>query len=166
MKLFDYYLKALKNYAVIEGRATRAEYWYFLLVNFLLVFVALCGDIYILGVEPRELTDGQRLLVDPTKLRISLGYSLLTLIPHFAVMVRRLHDIDFRGWWIFIYFLPFGLLILFVFFMIPGTKGDNRFGPALTDGFGSSRGATNQRKRTPRRGRDESSDTDIDKLDA
>jgi uncharacterized membrane protein YhaH (DUF805 family) len=57
-------------------------------------------------------------------------YSLATLIPALAVNVRRLHDTDRSGWWLFIQLVPIlGTIVLLVFLATDGTKGDNRFGP-------------------------------------
>jgi uncharacterized membrane protein YhaH (DUF805 family) len=48
--------------------------------------------------------------------------------------VRRLHDIDRSTWWVLLSLIPFlGAVVLLVFFILPGTPGPNRYGPA-TDG--------------------------------
>jgi uncharacterized membrane protein YhaH (DUF805 family) len=101
----QYYLKALQNYAVFSGRATRSEYWYFVLFNLIISFVV--G--FISGL---------------IKLPI-LGsiYSLAVLIPAIAVGVRRMHDIDKSGWYLLI---PIYNLILAC---TEGTPGENQFGP-------------------------------------
>ena len=57
-------------------------------------------------------------------------FALGILIPHLAVMVRRLHDTDRSGWWLLLGLLPLlGGLVLLIFFIIGGTRGPNRFGP-------------------------------------
>jgi uncharacterized membrane protein YhaH (DUF805 family) len=57
-------------------------------------------------------------------------YSLAVLIPSLAVTVRRLHDIDRTGWWIFINLIPLiGTIVLLVFAVTDGTPGSNRYGP-------------------------------------
>ena len=33
-----YYIDAIKNYAVFEGRTTRKEFWLFVLFNFIIAF--------------------------------------------------------------------------------------------------------------------------------
>ncbi len=35
----NYYIKALKNYATFSGRATRSEYWFFVLFNIIISVV-------------------------------------------------------------------------------------------------------------------------------
>jgi uncharacterized membrane protein YhaH (DUF805 family) len=51
----NYYIHVLKNYAVVEGRARRAEYWWFVLFNLiasisLSVVDGVAGTVY-LGVR-------------------------------------------------------------------------------------------------------------------
>ena len=56
-------------------------------------------------------------------------YSLFVFIPGLAVTIRRLHDTDKSGWFILLGLIPLvGAIILFVFYLIEGTRGPNRFG--------------------------------------
>jgi len=54
---------------------------------------------------------------------------LLTLIPAFAVLARRLHDTDKSAWWMLLLIIPLAGIILLVFSFLKGTDGENRFGP-------------------------------------
>ena len=57
-------------------------------------------------------------------------YSLAILIPSLAVFVRRLHDTDRSGWWIFLSLVPaLGIIVLLVFAVLEGSAGENEFGP-------------------------------------
>ena len=58
-----------------------------------------------------------------------LVYTLILFVPFLAVNVRRLHDVDKSGWWLLIHFVPFGPLVLLVFFCQDGDSGPNRYGP-------------------------------------
>lgn len=90
-----------------NGRATRAEYWWFFLFTFLvgIVLIAAVPAIY-------------------------LAFALINLLPTFAVFVRRLHDTDHSGWWWLVGLIPLvGGFILLYFLIISGTQGPNRFGP-------------------------------------
>ena len=51
--------------------------------------------------------------------------------PCIAISVKRLHDIDFRGWWVLVNLVPGigSLVMLVVNGVVPGTQGPNRFGP-------------------------------------
>ena len=56
-------------------------------------------------------------------------FFLITLIPSFAVAVRRFHDIDKSGWFILISIIPLvGWIIMLVMLVGKGTEGKNRFG--------------------------------------
>jgi uncharacterized membrane protein YhaH (DUF805 family) len=47
-----------------------------------------------------------------------------------AVQARRLHDTDRSGWNILLHFIPLiGFIVLFVYFLQPGTQGENKYGP-------------------------------------
>ena len=60
---------------------------------------------------------------------ISLLLILGLIVPNIAVSVRRLHDTDRSGWWMLIVLVPLiGGITLLVFFVLEGTRGDNRFG--------------------------------------
>lgn len=64
-----------KKYACFSGRARRSEYWWWVLF---MVIVGICGIIPILGW----------ILI------------VATILPSYAVMARRLHDVGHTGWWI------------------------------------------------------------------
>lgn len=115
----SWFLEALKKYAVFSGRSRRKEYWYFVLFSFIISIVLSIID-GILGT--RSSSSGLGLL--------SGIYTLAILIPSIAVSVRRLHDIDRTGWWVLISLIPvIGTIVLFIFAVLDGTPGSNRFGP-------------------------------------
>jgi len=113
----DYYLTALKKYAVFDGRARRKEYWYFVLFNFLISLVLGFID-GLLGLT----TEGSGLGL--------LGglYSLAVFIPGIAVGIRRLHDTGRSGWWLLIALVPFVGVIVLVIFLASGSEpGPNKY---------------------------------------
>ena len=124
--------EALKKYAVFSGRARRKEYWLFMLLYFIAMVVAglfddLVGvDLSFSFAEPVAFflfgmtADGWGVF--------SWIVFLGLLIPEIAVSVRRLHDINFRGWWLLVYLTVIGALVIFIFACIRGTDGENRFG--------------------------------------
>jgi uncharacterized membrane protein YhaH (DUF805 family) len=106
----DLGLQPLKKYADFKGRARRKEYWYFVLICFLVNFVV--------GFIGGFLGSGVQMLTGVITLLFALG----TIIPSIAVGVRRMHDTDRSGWWIL---LP---IVNLVFLCIDGQQGSNRFG--------------------------------------
>ncbi len=141
------YIGCFKKYATFQGRANRAEYWWFFLFNLLASIV--------LSIVSFEIPF------------VSLGtaYSIISLFPNMAVSVRRMHDTNHSGWWYFfpmictvaflpvlvmsvfllddpsanedqVMMIPFFVgggavvfwIIYFIFTLLPGTKGENRYG--------------------------------------
>jgi uncharacterized membrane protein YhaH (DUF805 family) len=94
------------KYATFEGRATRSEYWWFLL------FCFISGTLAV--------------LIDPI---VWLIFSLLILIPSIACQVRRLHDINKSGCYLFIRLVPLvGGIILFIWYLKKSYPEDNKYG--------------------------------------
>lgn len=112
-KKVNWYFEVIKKYAVFGGRAHRKEYWIFNLYNIIILLAlgfieGLFGSPGIIGVL----------------------YSLAVLIPGLAVQVRRLHDTNRSGWWLFIAFVPIiGVIIIFIFMLQDSQTGDNEYGP-------------------------------------
>ena len=51
-------------------------------------------------------------------------------MPGLAVTVRRLHDTGKSGWLYLLALIPYiGSLIIFIFTVIKGDRGDNKYGP-------------------------------------
>jgi uncharacterized membrane protein YhaH (DUF805 family) len=124
----DYFIEAIKKYAVFSGRARRKEYWIFTLwATGISIVLALYGD----------LTQNSTL-----SLVLIYGYVAFMFIPSIAVSVRRLHDIGRSGWWIFINVVPFiGIIILLIFACTDSQPGDNQYG-ANPKGVGAAPTAT------------------------
>ncbi|MFT3851265.1 MAG: DUF805 domain-containing protein [Ilumatobacteraceae bacterium] len=101
-----------ERYAQFDGRAGRAEFWWYALANFIIgVILGILGQ-----------TSGIFNLIEGI-------YGLAVLLPGLAVAVRRLHDTDRSGWWLLIGLIPLvGLIVLVVFWAAPSQPGTNRHG--------------------------------------
>ncbi len=114
----NWYLKALKKYAVFSGRARRKEYWYFALFSLLIAIVLAIIEGIVGNLDAET---GVGLLGDI--------YLLAILIPSIAVAVRRLHDTDRSGWWLLIALIPLiGGIVLIVFWAQDSQPGENQYG--------------------------------------
>ncbi len=139
------------KYVTFSGRASRSEYWFFVLFLLLLGIVASVIDA---GFFPGSIETGGP---------VNGLVSLVTFLPSMAVSWRRLHDTNRSGWWIGGMWIAIALLVgiaiavygdgtsasaesayalipifavaffvyaivLLVFFCSKGTLGPNRFG--------------------------------------
>lgn len=107
----NYYFLVLKKYAVTEGRASRSEFWYFVLFN-IIVVLGLSLIEGILGIAS-----------DTEESVLAIIYQLIVFIPSIALGIRRMQDVNKPGWFLLI---PFYNLILTI---TDWTKGDNKYGP-------------------------------------
>jgi len=119
----------LSKYVTLSGRASRPEYWYFVL--FLVIGQIVLGSIDSMLFGTAHMMHGPGFWV----VRQSGGpvgglFSLAMFLPGLAVAVRRLHDVDKSGWWLLIGVIPLiGVLVLLYFLVQPSDAGSNGFGP-------------------------------------
>lgn len=113
MEPINWFMKVVtEHYFDFNGRARRAEFWWFVLV-FIIIDI-------VLGVIQSVLHMGALL----TGL-----FALALFLPNLGVAVRRLHDINRSGWWILIGLVPIvGWILLIYWYAQPGTAGANPFG--------------------------------------
>jgi len=98
----------LRQYAGFAGRASRGEYWLFMLFT------------GVLEAAANLLFGGKAATI--------IGLALL--LPSLAVSARRMHDIGRRGRWMLIVAIPLVGWIYWVFLASqPGWRKYNRFGP-------------------------------------
>lgn len=93
-----------QKYVVFDGRATRSEYWWFVLFTFLAsLALGFVSDL------------------------LSSLFSLAVLLPSLAVGARRLHDIDKSAWWLLLWLVPIIGWIVLIVFAVMESKEPNRF---------------------------------------
>lgn len=99
-----------RNYFRFSGRASRKEYW----------AATILANLFIFLFSSIVLFSGVVSIVELNTLTNIMA--LYCLIPGFALMSRRFHDLNMRAWWglsfIPLFFLPF----------FKGDHKDNRFG--------------------------------------
>ena len=118
------------NYINFSGRSGRSEYWYWILFN----IVAYLG----ISVAGLVLTFLISEVLGFVSFVLYVGFAIAAFIPSFAVMVRRLHDLDRSGWWWLVNFIPFIGFLVFLYFMVqPSDEEENRFGPVPEPGIPS-----------------------------
>jgi len=113
------YLKAIKQYADFNSRASRREYWMFTLLSLIISVIAIVIDV-VLGSA-----------IDMGGFSpLYIIYFLGIIIPTIAVAVRRLHDVGNNGLMILISLVPIvGSIWLLVLLVSKGHSGENKYGP-------------------------------------
>jgi uncharacterized membrane protein YhaH (DUF805 family) len=122
-----------RNYATFSGRASRSQFWWWLLFVWLGGIGASIID-SLMGRQFWQITQtasGTWQVSASTVGFVAGVFSLVILLPTLAVSVRRLHDTDHSGWWWWLGLIPCvgWLIMIFAFYIQPGTPGENRFGP-------------------------------------
>jgi uncharacterized membrane protein YhaH (DUF805 family) len=105
-----------RHYVAFAGRASRSEYWYWIL--FMVIGTIVAGIL------------DQAVFSDIERTPFSAIFILITFLPSLAIGVRRLHDIGRTGWWLLISFIIIiGTIVLIVWFCQKGDAGPNQYGP-------------------------------------
>lgn len=109
-----YYTLAFKKYKQCDGRASRTEYWMFVLLN----------NIVLAGLMLLKFLMNEDLLSV-----VPIIYVFAVIVPNFAITCRRLHDTGRSSWWILISLVPYvGYIVLLIFLCLPGEIGINSYG--------------------------------------
>jgi uncharacterized membrane protein YhaH (DUF805 family) len=127
------------KYVTFSGRASRSEFWWFMLFLFLVLIAFVAIFLLFGGLGAMQSGNADALFSGAFAIVTIAGglFWLATVLPTISVIVRRFHDINISGWWylgcIVGGFIPYvgGLisLIPYVIGLIKGTAGDNKFGP-------------------------------------
>ena len=111
MTFLDAVRVCLAKYSDFNGRATRAEYWWFLLA-------VLIGGAAASTVSPA----------------LYALFLVAALVPMIAVGARRLHDTNRSGWWQLLVLVPFGVFFVILFLALPGsTSASSQQGEAFAN---------------------------------
>jgi uncharacterized membrane protein YhaH (DUF805 family) len=98
-------------YAQISGRASRSEYWWFVLFTLIASAAAGVLDVFFPGDLLQSL------------------FSIAIFIPGIALGIRRMHDIGKSGWWLLIGLIPIiGWIVLIVWLATKSDAGSNQWG--------------------------------------
>ncbi|MBD5370371.1 MAG: DUF805 domain-containing protein [Bacteroides sp.] len=104
----------LQNYCNFSGRASRSQYWWFVLFSFIVsvvLSIVFCWSDTALNI-------------------VNSLVSLALLLPGLGLCVRRLHDIGKSGWWVLLSLIPLvGAIILIIWYCQDSQPYPNEYGP-------------------------------------
>lgn len=95
------------KYNDFQGRASRQEFWWFMLFQILLSLMVFWSN------------------------TLDIIIHLVFLIPQLAVSTRRLHDTNKSGWWQLISLTIIGTIFLIIWWASKGSDQDNQYGKAI-----------------------------------
>ena len=107
MTFFESIQTCFSKYAEFNGRASRSEFWWWVLFVFLASAAAS--------------------IIGPM---LSGLFSLAVLLPNFAAGARRPHDTDRSGWLQLVALIPLIGWLLLIYWLVQPSKEPNRFGAA------------------------------------
>lgn len=118
-----------KKYADFTGRASRSEYWWWILFS---VIVAIVLEVLalVLGSIGATVNDDGTSTPGPLFWLVGvliLVWGLGTIVPHLAIVWRRLHDANLAGPFFFLSFIPFGSIVVLILTILPSKPEGARF---------------------------------------
>ncbi|MFZ1741391.1 MAG: DUF805 domain-containing protein [Pontixanthobacter sp.] len=128
--MLEYMFMPYRRYFDFNGRSSRSEYWYFMLLFIIVTIVGyslmFAGGAFQPDFDPDKGENAW--LFFAVSLPMAL-FVLVSIIPAVAVEIRRWHDQGKSGWHFFVRFVPLvgGLIVLF-FMCKSGTSGSNKYG--------------------------------------
>jgi len=117
--LISNYFYVFSKLSDLSGRASRREYWLYWLAE----LIVLLGSSFILSLIVALITVLTSINLGGVMNGVTDIFLLFTLLPDLSVSVRRMHDVNKSGWYIFI---PIYSLILY---LRKGDSTSNKFGP-------------------------------------
>jgi uncharacterized membrane protein YhaH (DUF805 family) len=131
MKFFQIVKNSYIKYATFSGRATKSEFWFFVLFYYTTIFLLTFSMLFF------NLGKGF--------LWAMYAFSLGSLLPYLGVAIRRLHDSNKSAWYILLPIIPsiisrleglewagiISLIISILLFSLPGDSKKNKYGPVI-----------------------------------
>jgi len=130
---FSAYGAIWKYYADFSSRTSGEAFWKGFFIHSLIILVMMAPTYYVYEsiIEWNDITAGLWLIP-------LAAYSVATIVPSIALIIRRLHDTDRHGCWFFLYFIPVaGTIMFFImlskpsapFDVYPGRSGEGPYAP-------------------------------------
>lgn len=120
--LINAFTSCMKRYVKFDGRASRSEYWFWVLANCLIGM----GSGFLVGMILA--VSGNLDAAESVGNLLDLILTIIFFLPGLGVTFRRLHDTGHSGWNLLWALLPvIGWIILLVFYCT-GSSAANQYG--------------------------------------
>lgn len=121
-----------ENKFVFSGRSTRSAFWFWYLFYAIVITAFALIEAGVFAGAAALSSSNSTLGTIVTVIGVILGVAMtvafiLLAIATVAASVRRLHDRGQSGWFLLLYLVPFGSIVILVFMVMPGTPGDNEY---------------------------------------
>ena len=128
--------RAFSNYCVFTGRASRSEFWWFMLFTWL-VGVIIGYPSMLAGLTTlKAVMNGNMAVAESAGVGagffdyLNYIWNIAILLPSLGLLFRRLHDAGHSGWNILWGLFPFvGWIVVLVFLCQDSQMFDNQYGP-------------------------------------
>ena len=119
MNMKEAVISVLTNWKNFSGRASRSEFWYFMLASIILGLIVSLIELAtgLVSIEESNATGP-----------LSSILNLLLAIPSIAVTSRRLQDYGYSGWWQLSYITLIGIFVVLLWCMLPAKEDENKWG--------------------------------------
>jgi uncharacterized membrane protein YhaH (DUF805 family) len=131
MKFFNSIKNTYVKYATFSGRATKSEFWFFVLFYYSIIFLLTFSMLFF--------NAGKGVMW------VMYAFSLGSLLPYLGVAIRRLYDSNKSAWYIALPIIPsivsrlegfewFGIISLVIsilLFSLPSDLKKNKYGPVI-----------------------------------
>lgn len=117
-----------------QGRAPRKTYWTVLAAS--LFTFAIMGGLLNISYLASVLNNLSSNVVGVSEILLAsalifIGFTIT--IVSVCTTIRRLHDLNMRGWWLLLNLIPYigSFAVLVMCGFLKGTEGENKYGPQV-----------------------------------
>ena len=126
-----------------SGRARRSEYWYFAITCSIIISIPITLlSIWLIFYVYNEMnytrngynySNNEKYQISPLMyiiICVALLIEIILMIPLISASIRRLHDTGRSGCYYLLSFIPFGSIVLLIFFVEDSQQNLNEYGPS------------------------------------
>ena len=135
LSFMEAFKTCMRKYCTFRGRARRSEYWLFniscgivisviITIFYVILFSVVAKDFSKSNGKYNEPLSGGIIFV----IVLLAIFEIVVLIPLISAGVRRLHDTGRSGCYYLLVFIPFGSIVLLIFFIEDSQQNTNEYG--------------------------------------